>query len=333
MKYRAALIGCGNIGCLYANDPKIKGIYTHAGAYAKCSKTELVSVCDINEEKAINCSKKWNADYYYSDIKKMLSDQKPEIVSICTADATHDEILDLVLNTPKIKGIIIEKPLALDVCRASELVEIAHKKEVVLIVNYNRRYAIGHQKIKEFIKNGSIGRVQKISGYYTKGILHNGTHWLDLARYLVGEIKAVQGFKIKQNDDQDPPIDAWLQFENGVSGFLQNLDANEYSLFEMDILGTLRRIRITDSGHNIEFFNVMESEYYTGYNTLKKHDQRDDNISDTLLNVVYDLVNSIENKLIPKCSGDDGLAVLRIANALIHSAENSSKVYFNSDRF
>lgn len=317
MKYRAALIGCGNIGSLYANDPKIKGICTHAGAYTASSKTELVAVCDVDHDKVSACAKKWMVSHQYTDVKKMLIEQKPDVVSICTSDSTHADILECVLNTPGIKGVIVEKPLALDVNRAAELVRCAHEKKITLAVNYNRRHAKGHQKIKLVIENGDIGAVQKISGYYTKGILHNGTHWLDLARWLIGEIKMAQGFNVTKSKDQDPPIDVWLQFENGATGFLHNLDANKYSLFEMDILGTLGRIRITDSGHKIEFFKVNLSQYYSGFQTLQLDIQFDDNISDTLLNVVEDLIFSFENKTEPSCSGQDGLTVLQTAVALL----------------
>src|SRR3989338_7731499 len=111
MTYKAALIGCGYIGSLYSNDPKIKGIYTHAGAYIACRKTELVAVCDIDEEKSAACAAQWKIKNHYTDIKRLLSEQRPEIVSICTTDITHADILDLLLNTTGIKGIVVEKPL------------------------------------------------------------------------------------------------------------------------------------------------------------------------------------------------------------------------------
>jgi len=320
MRYRAALIGCGNIGSLYANDPKIQGIYTHAGAYIACPKTELVSVCDIDEAKAKACAEQWKIDNYYTDIEKLLHEQQPQIVSICTVNKTHADILSILLKTAGIKGIIVEKPLALDVKQAYQLVQLAKEKEIPVIVNYNRRYAKGHQKIKQQIENGEIGRIQKISGYYTKGILHNGTHWIDLARWLVGEIESVQGFCTEQEIKSDPPIDAYFKFKNGASAFLQNLDADAYSVFEMDILGTEGRIRITYSGHRIEFFNVDESPYYDGYQILQKQHQFDDSVSNVILYVVEDLISCIENGVVPRSSGDDGLAVLQIADALIQSA-------------
>lgn len=316
--YRSALIGCGNIGSLYANDKKIKGIYTHVEAYHACPKTDLVAVCDINNERAQLCAGQWNVANYYDDVDLLLKEQNPDIVSICTSNDTHTSILEKVLHSPKIKGVIIEKPLGLDLDYAKKLVFYAKQKSVPLLVNYNRRYAEGHQEVKKIIDQGSIGQIQKVTGCYTKGILHNGTHWLDLARWLIGEIQWIKGVTHDTNYNTiDLPIDVLIGFENGATGFLQNLDAQQYSLFEMDIFGKKGRIRIVDSGHTIEFFDVVESPYYSGYLTLEKHDQKNGLVSDTLLNVVNDLVFCIDNNKKPICSGEDGLAVLQLACSVI----------------
>lgn len=326
MIYRTALIGCGNIGSLYASDPLIKSIYTHAEAYIKCPRTQLVAVCDLDYEKASNCAKKWDISAVYCDFLKLLEEQKPAIVSICTPDKTHADILEAVLNSSDVRAVIMEKPLALDEHRAQSLVKMARERGIILAVNYSRRYSQGHFKIKEFIQSGKLGDIQTVSGFYTKGLFHNGTHWLDLSRWLVGEIKSVHGFNVREEMDSDAILDAFLIFENGAVGFLQNLNAEAFSLFEMDILGTQGRIRITDSGHKIEYFTVSESPYYSGYKALKKISELDGDMNDTLLNVVNDVVTCLEREKQPICSGLDGVAVLNIAFALVRSAKNSLKI-------
>lgn len=324
--YRAVLIGCGNIGSMYADDPKIKGIYTHAGAYLACPKTELVAVCDLDAAKASDCAKKWGISNYYTNINKLLDEQKPEIVSICTNDKSHADILNMVLESSRLKGVIAEKPLTLHEHEAIELVSLAKHKGVRLAVNYNRRYSSGHQKVRDTIRSGQIGAIQKVTGCYTKGILHNGTHWIDLARWLFGEIGLVQGFA--SSDElilDDPTLDAWLMFESKTVGFLQGLDAKSFALFEMDIIGTNGRIRIINSGHEIEYYHVIDSPYYSGYKALEKMSMVEDHVSDTLLHVVSDLINAIESDSSPRCSGEDGIIALQIANALVKSARVGEK--------
>lgn len=324
--YKAALIGCGKIASQFAIDPKIKGIYTHAGAYKACSKTELIAVCDINETSALECANYWNVPHYYTDLVTMLALERADVVSICTPDETHADILEIVIDTPGIKGILIEKPLALDVKRSAQIIQQANKKNIKIVVNYNRRYAEGHQKIKTYIEEGHLGIIKKISGYYTKGIVHNGTHWLDLARWLIGEIKTVQGFHVNKEKRSDPSLDAWLKFKNETIGYLHGLDANDYSLFEMDILGQNGRVRISHSGYDIEYFTVKDSEHFSGYKTLQKNYHENDIVSDTLLQVVSDLIDSIKHGTEPRCSGQDGLIALTLAHAIIESHQSGREI-------
>lgn len=324
--YSAALIGCGNIGSLYAEDPKIKGIYTHAAAYDRCLKTKLIAVCDADIQKAKKVASQWNCAFY-SDYAQLLAEQEPDIVSICTPDETHATILKEVLDShKKVSAVIIEKPLALDHFQANQLIELANLRGIILAVNYSRRYSTQLLQVKKMIALGNLGKIQKISGYYTKGILHNGTHWLDLSTWFLGEIKSVQGFLDVKNEAVDPALDAQLVYNNGTRGVLQALEADHYSLFEMDILGTQGRIRIIDSGHRIEFYEVKDNPYYTGYKTVLKANEDESDMHNTVLNIVTDLVNCMETGNIPKCSGEDGLRVLNIGIKLIESARQGSKI-------
>ena len=84
MVYRSAVIGCGKIGSGFADDPKVKSIYTHAGAYTSCPDTILVGVCSRDPGKAERCGRRWNVPGRYTDARTLLVEQQPEIVSICT---------------------------------------------------------------------------------------------------------------------------------------------------------------------------------------------------------------------------------------------------------
>jgi predicted dehydrogenase len=187
--YKAAIIGCGKIGSEYADDPRITDIYTHAGAYTACPDTGLVAVCDMDPERAERCRKRWDVPAAFTDYRKMMDTVKPEIVSVCTPDETHAAILRDILAIPGVKAVFCEKPLAMDIRNAEEIVARAAKNAIPLTVNYSRRYAEQLFEIHESLAAGSIGTIHTVNGYYTKGTIHNGTHWFDLARFLVGEIR------------------------------------------------------------------------------------------------------------------------------------------------
>lgn len=333
MKYRAALIGCGKIGCEFAYEQRIKGIYSHAGAYEACPETDLMAVCDVDKAKAAQCGKRWNVGNIYTDPQCLLHEEHPDIVSICTPSATHAEILNIVLQEPSVQAVLVEKPITLDFKRAEELVQLAFRRGIVIAVNYSRRYSESYAQIRDFIRADGLGSIQTVSGFYTKGIINNGSHWFDLVRYMVGEVKCVRGFCVYGEPVNDPTLDAWLNFDNGASGYLHGCSADAFSVFEMDIVGTKGRIRVVDSGHKVELFKVDESPYYSGYLSLKKKEERNGCLDNTLLNAVKNLVGCLENSDKPRCSGEDGIEALRIAAAVQKAAQSGMQIVVSNMRY
>lgn len=325
MKYRAALIGCGKIGSEFADDPRINGIFSHTGAYIACPKTDLIAICDSDIEKAEGCRKRWNLDHTYTDYNWMIQNEKPDIVSICTPDNTHANIIIDLLKSDNLKAIIAEKPLATNLKQAILITKEAFQKKITLAVNYTRRFDPAHQNVKKMIMSGKIGDVQVINAYYSKGTLHNGTHIFDLARFLVGEIVAVRGFQNFLEENEDPTISAYATFQSGAIGFFYACDETSFTIFEMDIIGKKGRIKILESGNVIEIYNVTDDPFYSGYKGLSKNSQFK-GMNNILLHVVEDVVESIENNRNPLCCGDDAVIALRIAFAIKQSACNNNRL-------
>jgi len=326
MSFRAAVIGCGKIGSEFAVDPRMKSIHTHAGAYAACPKTALVAICDIDPVKLARCGERWNVAARYSDARELLEAEKPQIVSVCTPDNTHYELICAILETPGVRAILAEKPLAMSLEQANAIVDLANRSRVVLAVNYSRRYAKDYLSLKEMIRSGQIGKVQTIGGYYSKGTLHNGTHWFDLARFLIGEITRVWGFDTLKEGGDDPTFDAVLEFDDGINAHLQGCQAAAFSLFEMDLIGTHGRIRIVESGQAFEIYEVAESPYYSGYRVLVLTHRVEGGMQDVLLHAVEDIVHCLTTGSEPRCSGADGVAALDIGHAVRESARTKRPV-------
>jgi predicted dehydrogenase len=330
MVYRAAIIGCGKIGSEFADDPRIKDIYTHAGAYVHCPDTDLVAVCDKDRKKSEKCKDRWHVPDCYTDYKRMISDTEPDIVSVCTPDQTHFEIIRTILSSSNVKAIFAEKPLALNVKDAEDLVNLAEKKGVVLAVNYSRRYAEKFWELKNYLDSDAFGSIQTINGYYTKGTVHNGTHWFDLARFLIGEFKRVKGFDNQKEKNDDPTFDAYAEFTNGANAYLHACDETKFSIFEMDIIGSNGRVYIKDSDNIVEIYCVADSPYYSGYNALHLSDTFTDIMKNTQLHAVEDIAQCLKTGLTPKCSGFDGLAALKIACAVCLSVDSGNSVELGS---
>jgi predicted dehydrogenase len=315
---RAAVIGCGRIGSGFADDPRVRGVYSHAGAYAASPRVELVGVCDADPASAAACANRWGLTRSFTDVAQLMRETRPEIVSVCTPDATHASVLRTVLESNVVRAVLAEKPLAITLPDAEDIVRCAEGRGIALAVNYVRRYAPGHQLVSQSIARGELGEIRGVVGHYTGGILHNGTHWFDALRWLIGEVNCVRGFGPVTAGD--PTIDVHLELNNGVTATLLGLRDVTFSAFAMEVFGTNGSIRFADSGHRIEWFDVADSPYASGYRAMRCIRTCEGGIGESLPNAVENLIDSVYSRSLPRCAGTDGLAAMRIAMLARESA-------------
>jgi predicted dehydrogenase len=320
---RAAVIGCGYIGSMVADDPRAAGIQAHAAAYTSCPDTLLAGVCDRDPQRAAQAARRWGLPRGFTDLNSLLAEVRPQIVSVCTPDITHPTVLDQLLGNPDLQIVVAEKPLAVNLRHARMLVEAAQRCGVTLAVNYTRRYSAAHADAARRIAAGEIGAVVAVTGMYTKGIVHNGTHWFDLARWLAGDITRVAAWRGATDQPAgDPTCSVRLTFAGGQTGVLLGLDAERYSVFEMDCIGTNGRLRITDSGMRLTWSGVGESPWYSGYRTLLPAAESPGGFQDAALELVADAVAAHRAQRAPRCSGTEALAALAVAEAARNSLEH-----------
>lgn len=326
-KVQAAIIGCGAIGSEFADDPLMSGnIYSHAEAYVRCKATQLAAVCDIDPAKALRCAQRWNAGAVYVDHHVMLAEQRPQLVSICTPDSTHAAILQEVLHCDSVRGVLCEKPLATDLAAAERLVRCADERGVVLAVNHGRRYAENIRNLRLYLASGAIGTIRAVTGWYTKGALHNGSHWFDLLRLLAGEVQCVRAWNGLRESSSDPTLDVLLVLHAGPLATLRACASTGFSVFEMDVLASAGRVRLTEGTARISLFLPRPSERYSGYTELLAVEHEFGSFRDLTLHAVEDLVDSLHQHRPPACSGYDGLASLQIADAALRSAQTGHAV-------
>jgi predicted dehydrogenase len=312
--YRAAVIGCGLIGSRAAADASRIGVYTHAGAYAACERTTLCALADRDPLALAAAGKRWGVAACYPDLEALLAEVRPEIVSICTPDGSHAALLRRLLACDSVRAVFAEKPLALSVAEARATLAGAGPKPV--LVNYSRRFTANHRALKQCLEAGALGEIVAVQGVYTKGLFHNGTHWLDLARWLVGEISQVRAFDTLHETGPDPTLDLRLGFAFGATGVLTGLSHRNYSIFEMDLLGTAGRARLTDSGWSIDVSLPGASPHNSGYTVLGRPGQLPGGMRDATLNALQNLVAHLDDpRAALACTGADGLQALVIAEA------------------
>ena len=87
-QYRVCIIGCGRMGGTI--DEEVQGSphgalpYSHAAGYTAYERTTIVAGADVVEEKAKYVCDKWDIPKYYLDYQEMITQEKPDIISIAT---------------------------------------------------------------------------------------------------------------------------------------------------------------------------------------------------------------------------------------------------------
>jgi len=326
--YRAAVIGCGRIGCSFDDDPKREYVSTHAGAYYNSPKTDLIALADVDTEKLEKYGKKFNVPKTYTDYKQMLEREKPDILSVCTWNSTHLDIVKEAVNHG-VKAIFCEKPIADTLASAREMVKLCKEKNVLLMIDHQRRFDKLHQEVKQFIQDGNLGGIQQASFYYTAGIANTGSHVFDLLRFFFGEVEWVQAFysQNKSPNLNDPNLDGILKFKNGTFCTIQACDNRHFMLLELDIIGTKARLKLTHSGFDVEFYEIGDSQLFSGYKEIYPAESpiNKELPKEFMLNAVEHITGCLDNKKDPISSGEDGLAALELICAFHESANADGK--------
>lgn len=120
----------------------------------------LHTVCDL-DEKTINARKQQYPDAHYTNsYQDVLKNQDIGAVVIATPAATHYELAKQALLAKK--HVYVEKPLALNLEEAGELIELAKNSKRVLMVGHILRYHTAVNKLKELIDKGELGKIQYV---------------------------------------------------------------------------------------------------------------------------------------------------------------------------
>jgi len=232
----------------------------HANGYRKMpfffypppAMPRLVAICGRTEEAVAEAAKRFGFETYYTDWKKLIVDDRIELVDNCLPNNMHAE--PCIEAAEAGKNIICEKPLASTLEDAKVVYEAAEKAGVKNMTAFNYRFVPAIRLAKQLIDEGYIGKILQYRAVYLQewimdpnfplvwrlrksvagsGALGDlGAHIIDLARFLVGEVTSVCGLTetfIKERPlpedpekkgkvDVDDVFIAMARFKNGAIG-------------------------------------------------------------------------------------------------------------------
>jgi len=326
--FRVGVIGCGAMGG--RNDSQ-RGWrpgrlpLSHAGAYRSHPRTELVAAADPDGDRLKEFGQAWEIRSLYVDYRELLSKEALDIVSICAPAVLQPVIVEEAARRG-VKALFCEKPLAFDLGDAVRSRDTAVEQGILMLVNYSRRWNRSLQDLAEELRNGTWGEIRRVTVLYPGGIVSNGTHALDLIRWLVDDVTTVQAVGWSRVDGEDGAIDAVCRTKSEIPCVLQTCDPRDFTLLEVDILATRGRVRIVSNGRRVERMPVAPDAHYPAYRLLSPEvDARDTDWEACTVQAVEDLVGCLESGGRPRCGGDEAVEALRVAVAIRQSAQEGGK--------
>ncbi|MDB4777934.1 Gfo/Idh/MocA family oxidoreductase [bacterium] len=220
---RFGLVGAGGIAQAYSQ------------AIQQMPNAKLVAVADINLEAAAKMADDHQAASF-SSIKQMQAETDLDAVIVCTPPLFHPEQCCDLLNAGI--NVLCEKPLSIDSDSALKMFHAAKTNNAVFTMASKFRFVEDVNQAKQFIDEGLLGEIILYENCFTGKVdmsqrwnsnpeisgggvlIDNGTHSLDIMRYLVGalsEIRVVEGKRIQKLPVEDT-VHVFVRSESGVMG-------------------------------------------------------------------------------------------------------------------
>lgn len=344
-KVRIGVIGTGGI----ANGAHLPG-------YSQIpDECEIFAICDIDPKALNSTAERYpHIQHKFEDYKKLL--EMPEIdgVSVCTPNYVH---MQPTIDAFKAgKNVLCEKPIGMNAKEGAKMVEAAKKAGKFLQIGYNSRFAPSNQALKRFIDNGDLGdiyyaraqanRVRGIPGWGVfidkskQGggpLIDIGVHMLDLTLWFLGHPKPVAASGVTyqklgtrgdlvgfmgqwdyKNFTVEDMASALIRFENGAtvaleSSFIANWK-NEVQ--NVTLLGT-------EGGAEAYPFSITQEKHKSLFSYTPQVPNANIN---THFAEMKSFVECIRDNKPPLVTGEHGLMVAQIMDAIYKSAEEGREV-------
>lgn len=227
--FKIALVGCGRIS------------KNHFDAIAKIPQFALSAVCDTVEERAREAGEGRGVPWF-TNYARMLETAPADVVAICTPSGLHPQ--HGILAAKAGKQVICEKPMAISLTAADQLVEACDAAGVHLFVVKQNRLNPPVQLLKRAIDKGRFGRLYMANTtvrwtrpqeYYDQApwrgtwefdggaFMNQASHYVDLIQWLMGPVDSVIAYTAtlaRRIEAEDSGVAA-LKFRSGALGIIE----------------------------------------------------------------------------------------------------------------
>ena len=317
---RVGVIGCGDIS------------HSHLRSYAKSGRAQIVAVADPIQAVAEARAEEYGANAF-TDYADMLRTEELQAISICTPPPSHREITEQAAAHGL--HVLCEKPLAMNVAEGQAMVSAAKRANVHLLTAFCNRFYTPIVKAKEWIDAGKLGKlhhlrlrfagVELMAGTWLAdpaqggGLLwESGQHYVDLFRYLVGEMQEIyaKGSTLAQDIPGTDTIAFMAESVDGVVGTLEASWSSPHSKKCVEIYG--------ERGAIVIDFLSARSRFSLDHVTERV--ESDIGGHDRFSMEISHFLDCVEGKTKPIVTGEDGVEAMRLIEAARQSIETGQPV-------
>jgi len=336
---RVGIIGTGGMG------------NHHARILSQMKKVKVITVCDVSKEKATKLAEEIGAKSCV-DYHQLLDEV--DAVWICTPPFKRTEIATTCSKAGK--DVFLEKPIALGLTDADNIVNTAAEAGIKLQLGYVLRFTNPYKLLHDTFSSGELGELvncwtRRYMPFNAKGrwygkqnesggvLLDVGRHDVDWLRWIGGEVQTVFGkvFRVRKGIEADEHAQAVIIFKNSGMGTIEVSWSSTLSEESVGIVGT-KGSMIVDSTGKIR--KKIEGKYkgiISNYGKVSADSSGNPGIkvnsNDQIENVAMDnetiqghFIRCIEENLEPIVTGRDGRVVLEVILAIRKSAKIGKSV-------
>jgi predicted dehydrogenase len=313
---------------------------------------ELVAVTSQREERAKEFASKWDLKFWYTDHKEMLQKADIDAVIISSPHYLH---YPMALDAMKMgKHVLVDKPMAINLKEADEMIEEAQIRHVKLGVTLQSRFDPTFRKVKAAVEGGKFGRLIlgeavvewfRTQEYYetspwrgrwtTEGggaLINQAIHTIDLLLWIMGQPKYLwaQIDTFAHEIEVEDLAVAVVRFDNGALGVIQGSTAIYPGLpTRLEIHGTEGTAII--EGETLKRWSVVGEEEIMAEGTkagLKSWSRPEALPATNHASLIKDFAQAILEDKEPYVNGAEGRKSLELIRAIYKSGKTQSRVDF-----
>lgn len=323
----------GVIGCGYWGKNLIRN-------FDQSDFIKLSYICDVDQSKLTDLKKIYTHAIATPSYLDIIQDKNVDAVAIALPVSKHFKYARDALNSGK--HVLLEKPMTENSDDAKELVKIANKKGLVLMVDHIFEYTEAIKKIKEVYDSKELGKIHYIrADWHNLGLLQSDVNVIwDLAPHLISAINNITGNKLKSVNAtaqacirKDIPEFGRVQlnYSRGLKAYLSFGWLEPKKTRTMTIVGS-KKMLVYDMANNEEPIKIYDKSV-----KLIKQKDIQSRINYKYGDIVSPAIKNIEalktvcshfrecilNKTKPKTSGEDGVTIIQALEAIDKSIEKN----------